>query len=339
MKKRKKKSLVARIVRLVLILAVLGLVGYFGIWKQINKEITVTYDTYTTRRGDISNSLSFSGSMSVKNSETLSADKAGTVRKIYVSETESVTKDQRLIRLSTGEMIKASFDGQVNEIGVEEGDEVEANENLIQIVDFSKMTVSLRVDEYSISKIKLGMACRISFTALGTVVESEIAHINRISSSNGNTAYYTVSCDVDVTEDVLPGMQVTVTIPLEEATDTVIISKNALSFTGDNSAYVLVKDDSGEMQRVQVAVGVDNDNYVEITDGLTEGQTVYKVAETKDTSSGGLFSGLSAMMNSNQNQNSNQQNRNSQRSMNGNFPGGGNFPSGGNFSGGRMPGM
>ncbi|MBQ8093317.1 MAG: HlyD family efflux transporter periplasmic adaptor subunit [Clostridia bacterium] len=335
MKKGRKKSPLRRIIWILLILAVIGAVGYFVIFKQINAAVTVTYDTYTVKRGDISNSLSFSGSMSAKNYETLSADKSGTVRKIYVTEAEPVVKDQRLIRLSTGEIIKASFDGQVNEISVEEGDEVTANQNLIQIVDFSQMTVSLRVDEYSISKIHVGQACRISLTALGTTLNSEIAHINRISSSNGNTAYYTVSCEATVSDDVLPGMQVTVTIPLEEASDAIILSKSAVSFAGDNSAFVLVQDSNGEMQRVAVQIGVDNDNYVEITDGLTEGQTVYKVAETKSNANSGLLSGLSSLMNNGQNQNNSNQTRNSQRNYSGQNNG---FPNGGNFGGSNRPG-
>lgn len=335
MKGAKKKKRGRRIIRLLLLLLVVGAVGYFVVFRGVNQAVTVTYDTYTTRKGNISNTLSFSGSMSAKNYETLSADKAGTVRKIYVSEAEAVKKDERLIRLSTGEILKASFDGQVNEIAVSEGDDVTANQNLIQIVDFSEMTVSIRVDEYSISKVYLGQPCKVNLTALGTSFDTEIAHINRISSSNGNTAYYSVSCDVAVTEDVLPGMQVTVTIPLEEAEDAVILSKSALSFAGDNSAYVLVSGENGEMSRVPVVVGVDNDNYVEITSGLTEGQTVYKVAEQKTSGNTGLFAGLQSLTSgsgqNNPGQNNSNRNQNFPRSNSGNFGGGnmGGMPPGG----------
>ena len=45
----------------------------------------------------------------------------------------------------------------------------------------------------------------IAVTALGETFDSEITHINRISASQGSTAYYTVTCEMDVTEDVLPG--------------------------------------------------------------------------------------------------------------------------------------
>ncbi len=85
------------------------------------------------------------------------------------------------MRLSTGETLEASFDGTVNELTVEEGDEVAAGASLIQIVDFAHMKVTMRVDEYQISSVCVGQACRITVTALGQTFDSELTHINRIS--------------------------------------------------------------------------------------------------------------------------------------------------------------
>ncbi len=332
--KKKKGKWKKRILLLILLGLLIAGLMVFVILPTIRKATQVNYDTFTTRRGDLSNSLSFNGSMSVKNSETLSCDAAGTVRKIYVKESEPVQKNTRLIRMSTGEMLRASFDGQVNQIMVDEGDEVAANDNLIQIVDFSQMTVSMRVDEFSISSVYVGQPCSITFTALERSMNATIDHINRISSSSGNTAYYTVSCDIDVAEDVLPGMQVKVTIPLDQAENAILLSKDALSFAQNNSAYVLVKEDGKEMVRREVTVGVSNDRFVEITSGLSEGETVYKVAASKKEAAGGLFSGL-AGMGTNQNSTGTQQ-RNRNYGNGGNYgPGGGNYGGpGGNMGGG-----
>lgn len=129
--------------------------------------------------------------MSVVNNETLTAGAAGTVRTVYVAEGDQVESGERLLRLSTGETLEASFDGTVNELSVEEGDEVAAGASLIQIVDFAHMKVTMRVDEYQISQVSEGQACRITVTALGETFDSEITHINRISASQGSTAYYT----------------------------------------------------------------------------------------------------------------------------------------------------
>lgn len=293
-KKKRKKRWQKLLVWLVL-LALMGAAGYFILWPQLQAGATITYDTYTARTGTISNALSFSGSVSVKNSETLTADSAAIVRKIYVSERQKVSRDDKLMRLSDGTTLKAGFDGEVNEISVEEGDSVSMNSSLIQIVDFEHMTISMRVDEYSISDLEVGQDCTVTITALGEAFDSQIAQINRIPTGGGSTAYYTVTVELSVTEKVLPGMQATVSIPMEEAVDAVILNKDALTFARDNSAYVLMQKADGAMEQVSVEVGVDNDNYVAITSGLKAGDTVYKVAETETSAASSIMSIFSSL--------------------------------------------
>lgn len=291
-RKKRRRRIRKLILWLILIALAVGAV-YLFVLPKLNAAATITYDSYTTTRGSISNSISFSGSIDVVNDETLASEAAGTVRKIYVGEGEKVVTNQRLIRLSNGEILKAGFDGEVNEITVEEGDDVGANTSLIEIVDFENLQVSIRVDEYSMASVSVGQACEVTVTALEQTFDSEITHINRIPSGGGSTSYYTVTAEFSGSMDVLPGMQVTVVIPEEEAEDAVILNKDALSFGNANNAYVLVKNDEGEMEPVFVEIGVDNDNYVQIASGIEAGQTVYKKVDSSQDS-GGLFSTFSS---------------------------------------------
>lgn len=297
-KKIKKKRRAKRFKKLIgwlVFLALLSGAFYLFVLPDLNASATTTYDSYTATRGTISNSLSFSGSISVVNDETMTAESDTTVRKIYVEEGQAVSAGDKLIRLSDGEVFKADFDGEVNEISVEEGDEVSANASLIEIVDFSNLKVSIRVDEYSVTDLTVGEACTISVTALDQTFDSTITHINRISSGGNSTAYYTVTAEFSGTENVLPGMQVTVTIPEEEADNVIVLNQDALSFSNGNSAYVLMQNDDGDMEQVAVELGVENDSYVEITSGLDEDDVVYVVVENTATSSSGLASLFSSL--------------------------------------------
>ena len=328
-KKRRGKRIKKLIGWLIFLLILAGAFWLF-VLPGLSTAATTTYNSYTATKGSISNSMSFSGTISVVNDETLTSEAAATVRKIYVTEGENVTTGQKLMRLSDGEVFRASFDGEVNEIAVTEGDEIAANASLIEIVDFSNLKVSMRVDEYSVVKVTTGTACSVSVTALGTSFDSTITHINRIASGGNSTAYYTVTAEFSGTENVLPGMAVTVTIPEEEADDVVILNRDALSFGAGNSAYVLMKNDAGEMEQVSVEVGVDNDNYVEIKSGLSEGDVVYVVVENSAASSGGLASLFSSLTGGTTQQTT------TTTGGPGGF-GGGNMPSGGpggDFSGG-----
>ena len=300
---KKRRRLIARIVRWLILLLVLGVLALlaWGVWiPRLKQSVTTTYDTYTATRGSISNALSFSGSVSVVSSGYMTAEGDGTVRALYVQDGDRVEKGDKLARLSSGETVKAEFAGTVNDVLVEEGDEVRSGAQIVQLVDFTNMKVTMRVDEYDISSVYVGQACQVTFTALEKTFDSTITHINRLSQSAGSVAYYTVTASVEVTEDVLPGMQVSVRIPREEATDVVLLKMDALSFDRDNSAFVYTKDEAGELQKTPVEVGVDNGNYVEIKSGLNEGDTVYVEAEADESASSGLSGLLSGLMGGNQ---------------------------------------
>lgn len=297
-KRVKRRGWLRRLIRYAVLLIALGVLGalMWFVWlPSIRASITVTYDSYAATRGSISNSLSFTGSASVVNSGYATASAACVVRAVYVKDGDNVKSGDKLFRLSTGETVKAEFDGTINEIFVEEGDKAAANAQLCQIVDFANMKVTMRVDEYDISQVSVGQACEATFTALEKSFPAEIAHINRLSVSTGSVAYYTVTATVEVTDDVLPGMQVSVRIPKEQATDAVIIKMDALSFDRNNSAFVYVMNDAGALEARYVEVGVDNGNYIQIVSGLTQGEIAYVEAKAEAESAGGLAGLISSI--------------------------------------------
>ena len=341
---RKKKKWVRRVVWLV-ILALIGCGVYFIALPMLKASVTTTYDTYTATTGSITNDLSFSGSFALKNSETLSASSAATVRGVYVSAGDRVSAGDKILRLSTGDTVKAGIDGTVNTLDVAEGDEVSPGDQLAQIADFDTLSVSIRIDEYDIGKVAVGDTCTVTATSQGKSFEAQIARINYISQSSGNVAYYTATADVQVSEDIYPGMQASITIPQESVENVVILKMDALSFDRTNQAYVWMMGDDGELQQVNVEVGMDNESYVEIKSGLKDGDTVYVEAQEEETT-GGILSLLGGGMQRNQ--------FNPER---GGPPSGGNMPdgfpgfsgsgsggssrsggSGGGFPGGGFPG-
>ncbi len=284
-----------RLIWTLILLLILAGVGYYA-YTSLKQEYTVTYDSYTATTGSISNALSFSGNLQLVDSASYTSSANTSVRKVYVAAGDEVCEGDDLIRLANGTTIEADFDGRVNVLSVVEGDEVRSGDALLQIADFEHLQVALRVDEYDIGDVSVGQACTVTATATERSFESEIASIDYISASGGNVAYYTATCDVDVGggTGVYPGMQVTVTIPQEEADNVVVLNMNALSFDAQNSAFVYKKDEAGELIEVPVEVGVSNGNYVEIKSGLVDGDEVFVESQEEDESSGllaGLFGG------------------------------------------------
>lgn len=289
-KRRKAARIILRILLILLLIAVL-LIGGMIIYRKTNSTAAITYQPYTASQGTISNALSFSGSMQLVDNVTYTADAAGEVRNIYAAQGDQVTAGQKLIRLSSGQTIEAEFDGRVNQMMVSVGDKVAAGAQLIQVADFSRMKVSIRVDEYDISDVHVGQTARVTVTATEQTIETTIDSINYISASSGSVAYYTATAYVDVPEGVYPGMQATISIPQSEAQNVVVLKLEAISFDETNQAYVLMQNADGTMQKVSITTGVSNGNYVEITSGLQNGDIVYVESKTEEAS-GSIFDGL-----------------------------------------------
>lgn len=290
---KRKRHILRKIITTLIVLLLLAGAGLYA-YSSLKREYTVSYTGYTASIGSISNSLSFSGSLSLIDSKTYTADADTTVRAVYVAAGDSVKQGDRLMRLANGETIKADFDGIVNVMSLAVGDDVATGDTLAQVADFTHMKVSIRVDEYDISDVSVGQACTVTATATEKEFETTIAAIDHISASTGNVAYYTATAYVDTDDDVYPGMQVSVTVPQEEAQNVVVLKMDAVSFDESNSAYVYMYNSAGELVSVPVETGVSNGNYVEIKSGLRDGDEVYVEVETESSESGlgGLLSGI-----------------------------------------------
>lgn len=293
-KKRFRKKWVKKLIGWVIVLAILVGIGRYA-YTSLKKKYTVNYNSYTATIGSISKSMSFSGNLSLVNSETYSATAIGTVRKVFVKAGDTVKAGDKIMRLSTGETIEAGIGGTVNAVNYEDGDSVYAGDTLAQVADFKHMKVTFRVDEYDINSVSVGQECNLTVTALERKYTTTISDINHLSSSGGNVAYYTATVYVDVDEGVYPGMQITVTIPQESAENVVILKADAISFDTRNSAFVYMYGDDGvTLEKVEVEIGVSNGNYVEIKKGLNADDVVFVEAPVVESASGGLLSGLFA---------------------------------------------
>ena len=345
-KRGRKRKILKRIIWMLVILLVLAIVGW-SVYSRLMAEYKITYDPYTATTGSISNSLSFTGSMQLIDSASYTASSDTKVREIYVSVGDKVKDGDKLMRLNGGETIEAEFDGTVSSIDVAKGDEVASGDSLITVADFDHMVVSVRIGESNIGQVAVGQNCKVTVSSAGANFESVIETIDYATYTGNNVAYYTATVKVDTADadNVWPGMQATVTVPLEEAQNVTVLKMDALSTARDNTAYVYKENADGEMEEVAVTVGVSNGNYVEIKEGVTSGETVYKIAEKEEEETGlaALFSGLFTNRQVNRPGRSNRNgssggdmpdfsNMDFSNMPGGGFPGGGS--SGGNGSGG-----
>lgn len=333
-KKGRKRRVVRRVIWTVVILAVLGVAGW-SVYSRLRADYKITYDPYTATTGSISNSLSFTGSMQLVSSASYAADADTKVREVYVAAGDSVKEGAKLMRLANGTLLTAEFDGTVSVVNAGKGDSVKAEDVLVTVADFDHMKVSVRVGESNISEVSVGQPCKVTVSSANVTLDSTIAAIDYSTYTGNNVAYYTatVYADTSAADNLWPGMQATVTVVKEEAENVTVLKMEALSTARDNTAFVYKENEKGEMEQTPVTVGVSNGNYVEIKDGVTAGETVYKVAEKEEELTGlaALFSG---MFTNRQVNRPSRGNWSGSGSGSGGMPDFGNMPDGGGFPGG-----
>lgn len=245
-----------------------------GAFMLLGGDTGSAYAQASAKTGSITSYYSFSGNVGVKDSQSISADANATVREVYVSEKDVVKKGDRLIRLSSGDTIKAGVGGEVTSLPFEKDDDVKAGDVLAEIVNFDNLEIRVKVDEYDVKAVSIGKTALVTLNALGTSFETTVVDFNRQATQSGDISYYMATLEVPDAQDVLPGMQVDVKIMNEHVENTTVISMNALQFDEYNQPFVMAVDASGNTNNVPVSVGTNDGVNVEIVSGVRSGETI-----------------------------------------------------------------
>ena len=121
---------------------------------------------------------------------------------------------------------------------------------LIQIADLSQMTVKVQVNEVDISRIAVGQAARVSFSALPDVLlDAQVTRISTVSAADPyGYNYGVVTYDVELlipnpVPELKPGMTASVEILLQHVPDALTVPVSTLATDDGMSYYVYVMTD------------------------------------------------------------------------------------------------
>ena len=257
------------------------------------------------------------GTFAVKSEGTILADGSGTIDKLKLKKGKYVNKgDVYLVlkdasvgdsvasaelslesaenQLSSAEKslddysVTAPISGTVITKNAKEGDNINATyaNPLAVIYDLSKIKFQMKVDELDVLKIHVGQEVKVTADALEDVeMTGHITNISLEAITTGGVTEYPVTVEMDEVGDLLPGMNVSATIVLEEEKNALCIPVDAL-MRGD---IVYVKNEEGQetdaeaiaagvpagFHEVTVQAGLSSDSYVQILSGLKETDEVY----------------------------------------------------------------
>jgi len=189
---------------------------------------------------------------------------------VQQSEVEQARAALRLIRQQVDDLhVRAGFDGVLQVVPVEVGQQVAPGANLARVADPSRLKAELKIPETQAKDIQPGQTALID-TRNG-IVAGKVVRIDP-SVQNG-----TVTVDVTMTDTLpkgaRPDLSVDGTIELERLRDVLFVGRPA--FGQEQSAVGLFKlQPDGSASRVQVKLGATSVNVVEIRSGLSAGDQV-----------------------------------------------------------------
>lgn len=182
--------------------------------------------------------------------------------------------------------ITAPIAGTVIEKDVKAGDTLESNSNssttLCVIADMSQMTLTIDVDELDIAQMKEGQEVSITADALPREhFTGMVDNIGILGTSSDGVTTYPVKIVINDAGDLWPGMNVNAEIVVESAENVLTVPVSAVN-RGDT---VLVKGAEGTegmdqtnapdgAKYVGIEIGLNDESYIEVTDGLAEGDVV-----------------------------------------------------------------
>ncbi|MDK2808360.1 MAG: HlyD family secretion protein [Clostridiales bacterium] len=180
--------------------------------------------------------------------------------------------------------ITSPITGTIIQKNYKEGDTLSSsgqNTTLCLIYDLSAMTFEMSVDELDVHSVEVGQTVNITADALeDETFEGVITNISLVSTSSGGVTQYPVTVRIDEVGDLLPGMNITGEIVIESVDNALSIPADALMrgnqvYVQDESVTEEVDGVPAGFRAVDVTTGISDDEYVEITEGLSEGDIVY----------------------------------------------------------------
>ncbi|MCX7614655.1 MAG: HlyD family efflux transporter periplasmic adaptor subunit [Clostridiales bacterium] len=248
--------------------------------------------TITVGTQDIEKIVSGTSQIITGDEETLTLEQYYKVDQIKVTAGQAVKKGTVLLTYTNGAELTAPVNGVIKTISASEGATARnSTAPAFVLMSTDNLITELSVDETDLESLKVDQVAGITVNALPKVkYTGKVTKISETGAYQNGSSTFTVTITLDKTTNVKIGMSADVKIVVASAKDAVAVPIEAVMGSGNNAKVMVVGND-GTVTPVFVKLGLANDAYVQITSGLSKGDTVqYTVQST--SSSTNRFMGM-----------------------------------------------
>lgn len=172
--------------------------------------------------------------------------------------------------------VKAPLTGVVTARNVERGGTA-GQTAAYEVMDISKIKVEVGVSEQTINTVKVGDKVEVLMTSISA--EPLTGTVATTSPAVGQTGTYSVTVEMDNKDGkIKAGMMAEVRFTAESAEDAIVLPRNTVIEKDDETYVYIVEGDKAK--KVNVTIGIDTGENIEIVSGLKNGDTVVTKGQT-----------------------------------------------------------
>lgn len=167
--------------------------------------------------------------------------------------------------------VAAPISGVVASRDIKPGNFVQINTPIFTIVDTSRLEATLNAPEREIEKLKPGQAVELTVDPLpGRTFNGRVDRVAPVVDAGSGT--FRVVCAFNADGGLQPGMFGRIRINYDQRADALVIPRTALLEDGGDPAVFVVR--NGKAARATLKLGYDDGPWVEVRDGLKQGEPV-----------------------------------------------------------------
>ncbi|MFB5195702.1 efflux transporter periplasmic adaptor subunit [Bacillus sp. AFS073361] len=287
---------------------VIGFVGYQ--WKPLSlssQTVSAQVRTAVVQKGTLNVNISGSGTVQAVTSEDIKSKFDNSeIDEVLVEVGEKVNKGDELITFSDGsDPITSSATGVITSLAVSAGERVTNGQVVAHVTNYNELQTVVQIDEQDISKIKKKQSVDLTVNAFpDQTFTGKVSAISEEGTSSSGVSTFAVTIHIDKPDQLKVGMSTEARILTVSKKDALYVPLDAV-YTSNKDKYVIINSKStdhnnSETKKKTIQTGLANEDYVEITKGLSEGETIKLPQLAKASSSktsttntqGSVFGGL-----------------------------------------------
>ncbi|SET25461.1 RND family efflux transporter, MFP subunit [Salinibacillus kushneri] len=219
--------------------------------EEEEEELITPVETSQVEEGTLTIEQTFFGRVTPDRMAQVIPQNAGEISELNVENGDEVEANDVIARTSPGNLaIEAPIDGTVQDLNVDEDSLVSNQEPMATVIDLDSLNVSIQATSEQLDLFEKDQEVTLNFS---TIEDDITGTIDNISVKTDDTGLYPITATVKNEEHTLkPGMVAKITIPEDKIKDALIVPTEAIIEENDKSYIYVIQDNTAHYTEVEV---------------------------------------------------------------------------------------